>query len=75
MKGERMLPKPWSPAYVVKARTMEGTEVLLKMLPEAETNGQKCPASLLFLCRLVGLTLASQDQVEEARKFGFETCR
>ncbi|KAM7235691.1 hypothetical protein CapIbe_012877 [Capra ibex] len=25
-------------------------------------------------CRLVGLTLASQDQVEEARKFGFETC-
>ena len=26
-------------------------------------------------CRLVGLTLASQDQVEEARKFGFETCR
>ena len=44
-----MLPKPWSPAYVVKARTMEGTQVLLKMLPEAETNGQKCPASLLFL--------------------------
>ncbi|KAF4009026.1 hypothetical protein G4228_000387 [Cervus hanglu yarkandensis] len=25
-------------------------------------------------CRLMGLTLASQDQVEEARKFGFETC-
>lgn len=26
-------------------------------------------------CGLMGLTLASQDQVEEARKFGFETCR
>lgn len=26
-------------------------------------------------CRLMGLTLASKDQVEAAQKSGFETCR
>ena len=67
MKGECMLPKPWSPACIVRARTMAGTQVLLKMLPEAETNGQKCPVSLFFLlshlCHFPSLLKLTENQL------------
>lgn len=43
-------------------------------LMEKKTNPQLNFTEAQEACRLMGLTLASKDQVEAARKSGFETC-
>lgn len=56
-------------SFLVQCRIM-GVTLLTK-----KTNEQLNFTEAKEACELMGLTFASKDQVEEAWKSGFETCR
>lgn len=77
IKGGHVLPKLWSMAYPVRTRTMEERQLFLEMLPETKGNGQKYPASSLFLpshlCQFPPLLKLSANQL--AKSMSDVTCR